>query len=69
MAHNALRFFDGDMHYGEPSLNVLVRALQLSSTLDRERFFAATVGVRRRMDRKWQETPLAKVVAAGREAE
>jgi hypothetical protein len=60
VAHNAFRFFDGDMHYSEAGLNTLVRGLQRSSTLDRERFFSATVGVRRRMDRKWQETPLAK---------
>jgi hypothetical protein len=31
------------------------------STRDRERFFFSTVGCRRRMERKWQETPLAKV--------
>ena len=49
------------MHYSEPQLLVLVRSLQASSTLERERFFASTVGVRRRMARKWQETPLAKV--------
>ena len=63
VAHNTFRYFDGDMHYSEPALNVLVRALQRSSTLERERFFATTMGVRRRMDRKWQETPLAKVNA------
>jgi thiol-disulfide isomerase/thioredoxin len=60
-AHNSLRFFDGDMHYPNAALQVLVRALQRSNCLERERFFAATVGVRRRMDRKWQETPLASV--------
>ena len=65
VAHNTFRFFDGDMHYSEPALNVLVRGLQASSTLERERFFSATIGVRRRMDRKWQETPLAKVGRLG----
>ena len=61
VAQSAFRFFDGDMHYSDSSLNVLVRSLQASSMLERERFFSSTVGVRRRMDRKWQETPLAKV--------
>eukprot|EP01052_Picozoa_sp_SAG31_P026051 SAG31_NODE_2332_length_5931_cov_3.826989_2_plen_1362_part_00 len=60
VAHSVFRYFDGDMHYSEPQMNVLIRSLQASSTLERERFFASTVGVRRRMDRKWQETPLAK---------
>ena len=60
-AHNAFRFFDGDMHYAEPGLNALLRGVQRSSTLDRERFFGATVAVRRRLDRKWQDTPIAKV--------
>lgn len=61
VVHNAFRFFDGDMHYAEAGLNLLVKALQAGSTLERERFFSSTIGVRRRMDRKWQETPLAKV--------
>jgi len=60
VAHNAFRFFDGDMHYSDAGLNTLVRGLQGSDTLQRERFFSSTVGVRRRMERKWQETPLAK---------
>jgi len=60
-AHNAFRFFDGDMHYAEPGLNALLRGVQRSSTLDRERFFGATVAVRRRLDRKWQDTPIATV--------
>ena len=61
VAQSVFRFFDGDMHYSSPQLNVLIRSLQASSVLERERFFSSTVGVRRRMDRKWQETPLAKV--------
>mmetsp|Transcript_2417 Transcript_2417/g.3236 ORF Transcript_2417/g.3236 Transcript_2417/m.3236 type:complete len:3692 (+) Transcript_2417:353-11428(+) len=60
-AHNSLRFFDGDMHYPNAALQVLIRSLQRSNCLERERFFAATIGVRRRFDRKWQETPLACV--------
>ena len=60
-SHNTFRFFDCDMHYSEAQVNVLIRSLQTSSTLDRERFFMSTIGVRRRMERKWQDTPLAKV--------
>jgi hypothetical protein len=61
IAHGVFRFFDGDMHYSDQQLNSIIRSLQASSTFERERFFASTVGVRRRMDRRWQETPLAKV--------
>ena len=61
MAHSCFRFLDGDMHYPLPALNVLVRALQRCSTRDREAFFLATVGCKRRLDRKWGETPLARV--------
>ena len=61
IAQSVFRYFDGDMHFTPPQLNVLIRSLQASSVLERERFFSSTVGVRRRMDRKWQETPLAKV--------
>jgi len=61
VSHSTFRFFDCDMHYSEPQVNVLIRSLQTSSTLCRERFFTSTIGVRRRMARKWQDTPLAKV--------
>jgi Ca2+-binding EF-hand superfamily protein len=59
-AHNSFRFFDCDMHYAPSALNVLIRAVH-GSVYDRERFFHATVGCRRRMERKWQETPLARL--------
>jgi hypothetical protein len=59
--HNCMRLFDGDMHFSEPGLNVMVRALQSSSIHSRERFFLTTISSRRRMERKWQDTPLAKL--------
>lgn len=48
------------MHYAPSALNVMIRSIH-GSVYDRERFFHATVGCRRRMERKWQETPLARV--------
>lgn len=60
IAHNSFRFFDCDMHFSQPSLNILIRVLK-GSIRDREKFFASTVGCRRRMETKWQETPLVKV--------
>lgn len=60
VAHSAFRFFDCDMHFVNRALNILVRELH-GSVRERERFFNATIGCRRRMDRKWQDTPLARV--------
>jgi hypothetical protein len=51
VAHSCFRFFDCDMHFPIPALNLLIRSLT-GSTRDRERFFTATVGCRRRMERK-----------------
>ena len=61
VALGCYRFFDGDMHYARVTLAKLIRALHLASIHDREQFFASTIGARRRMERKWQETPLAAV--------
>eukprot|EP01033_Poteriospumella_lacustris_P010457 gene10460-7435_t len=59
-AHNNFRFFDCDMYYSNASLNVLLKTLG-GSVKDRESFFLSMIGVRRRMERKWHETPIAKV--------
>lgn len=66
VAHNCFRFFDCDMHFSLPGLNILVRELR-SPLRDRIRFFAAVVGHRRRMERKWQETPLVRVFSVADE--
>lgn len=50
-AHNSFRFFDCDMHFAPSALNVLIKVIH-GSIYDRERFFHATVGCRRRMERK-----------------
>jgi thiol-disulfide isomerase/thioredoxin len=60
VAHSCFRFYDCDMHFSNASLNILVRSLR-GSPKDRERFFLSTIGCKRRMERKWQDTPLAKV--------
>jgi len=60
LAHSSFRFFDGDMHFSNPAINILIRVLQ-GSTRDKEKFYFAINGVKRRLDRKWQDTPLAKL--------
>jgi len=57
--HSSFRFFDGDMHFAPSALNLLLKNIS-GSVHDRERFFHAVVGCRRRMERKWQDTPLAR---------
>lgn len=67
VAHNCMRFFDCDMHFPESALNILLTSIQQSLLTERELFFQSNIGARRRMDRKWQETPLAKVFSVADE--
>eukprot|EP00457_Paulinella_chromatophora_P000019 gb/GEZN01000019.1/.p1 GENE.gb/GEZN01000019.1/~~gb/GEZN01000019.1/.p1 ORF type:complete len:4425 (-),score=920.40 gb/GEZN01000019.1/:221-11590(-) len=62
-AYNIFKYFDSEMHFSEPALNVLVRALNRNTPYQREMFFTSTIGCRRRMARKWQDTPLAKLLS------
>lgn len=63
LAHNAFRFFDGDVHFSEPALHALVRALRRSPPRRRERYFAANVGARRRLERAPRAAPLGRAFA------
>jgi hypothetical protein len=60
-SHAALAYFDGRAYYPEPRLNVLLRALAPNAREARRRFYSQTLGCRRRLARRWQQTPLAKV--------
>ena len=60
-AQQAFNFFDGTFHYTDAAINTLLRALQLTSTRQRQSFFTHVIGCRRRMTRRWEETPLAKL--------
>eukprot|EP00475_Leptophrys_vorax_P011553 TRINITY_DN18110_c0_g1_i1.p1 TRINITY_DN18110_c0_g1~~TRINITY_DN18110_c0_g1_i1.p1 ORF type:complete len:972 (-),score=250.87 TRINITY_DN18110_c0_g1_i1:49-2586(-) len=61
VSHQSYRFLDCDMYYKDPQIVTLVRSLE--DTRDRERriFFDRVMGCRRRMRRKWEETPVSKV--------
>ena len=63
IAHNAFRFFDGDVHFSEPALHALVRALRRAPPRRRERFFLATIGARRRLERSPRMAPLGRAFA------
>lgn len=66
-AHSSLRFLDCAQHFTDHALNVLVRCLQRDFCHTRELFFQTTIGARRRMERKWQETPLSKLFTMANE--
>jgi hypothetical protein len=76
VAYSCFRFFDCDMHYTTASLNILIKVLHGNSSADagvssanaglmslkeKEQFFLSLIGIKRRLERKWQETPLSKV--------
>ena len=61
LARGCFRYFDGDMHYTEQTLQIMIRGLQRASVSQRQQFFSSVMGCRRRMVRNAQETPLQKV--------
>ena len=61
IAEQSLRFFDGELSYTDGDVGMLIRALQSSTCRRRQLFFEHTMGCRRRLRRKWEGTPLAKI--------
>ena len=61
LVNSCFRFFNGEMFYPDYATNLIVRALSNVKRSDREAFFLSTIASRRRVDRKWDATPLAKV--------
>ena len=60
-AQHSFNFFDSNFHFADAAINTLLRALQLTTTRQRQSFFTHVIGCRRRMTRRWEETPLAKL--------
>ena len=61
VTQHCLNFFDSSLHYADSGINVLLRALDGSSCRQRQLFFSQVIGCRRRMARRWEETPLARL--------
>jgi Ca2+-binding EF-hand superfamily protein len=59
--NQCFRFLDCDMYYTDSQVGVLVKSLQSTRERDRRIFFERVMGCRRRMRRKWEETPVSKV--------
>lgn len=61
IARQCLRYFDGELTYAEKDIGSLLRGVQASTCRRRALYFEQVIGCRRRLQRKWQSTPLAKV--------
>ena len=60
IAHQSFRFLDSHMHYRPAELNALLRSLPAPPAA-RRLFFATVVACRRRLAKRWEQTPLAKL--------
>ena len=60
VAHQCMRFLDSSMHYKPAELNVLVRSLP-APPASRRLFFSMVVACRRRLAKRWEQTPLARL--------
>jgi len=60
IAHQSFRFLDSAMHYRPAELNVLLRSLPAPPAA-RRLFFSMVVACRRRLAKRWEQTPLAKL--------
>jgi len=60
VAYNSFRFFNSDTHYKSGEINVLLREIP-EVPLSRRFFFTAMVACRRRLAKRWEQTPLAKL--------
>jgi len=60
IAHQSFRFFDSAMHYQPRELNVLLRNVPAPPAM-RRLFFSSVVACRRRLAKRWEQTPIAKL--------
>lgn len=62
MSHQSFRFLDSAMHYKPSDLNILLRSLPAPAPA-RRLFFSTVVACRRRLAKRWEQTPLASLFA------
>ena len=60
-AQQSLRFLNCDFYYDEKALNVLLRAFYKTNKRQRRNFFSNILLCRRRLTKKWNETPVNKL--------
>jgi len=62
VSHQSFRFFDSAVHYKPSDLNILLRSLP-APPASRRLFFSTLVACRRRLAKRWEQTPLARLFA------
>ncbi len=60
-AQQSLRFLNCDFYYDEKALNILLRAFYKTNKRQRRNFFSNILLCRRRLTKKWNETPVNKL--------
>ena len=60
VANNSFRFFNCETHYKPVDINILLREIP-AEPVARRFFFTALVACRRRLAKRWEQTPLAKL--------
>jgi len=60
ISHQSFRFLDSSMHFRPSELNVLLRSLPAPPAA-RRLFFSTVVACRRRLAKRWEQTPLSKL--------
>ena len=61
IANNCFRFMDSENHFAEDQLNLLLRAVQRNACADRIDWFNDVVQCRRRVQKPWERTQLARL--------
>ena len=62
-----MRFVNSDMHYSDSQLNMLLRLLHFNTERERRRFFVLMIGCRRRLQLKYESTPVMKLFSTSDE--
>ena len=57
----SLRFFDGDLHYNDVELALLLRCVHGNAQKMRQAFFQQVMSCRRRARQRWETTPIQQV--------
>eukprot|EP01043_Picozoa_sp_COSAG02_P039324 COSAG02_NODE_3097_length_7379_cov_2.471154_3_plen_1248_part_00 len=60
-SYQVMRFINSDMHFSESQLNMLLRLLHSNTERERRRFFVLMIGCRRRLQLKYESTPVMKL--------
>jgi len=67
VTHQAWRFFDCETHYSDPQIVYLLKAVQMNRDFERRCFFEQIIGCKRRDQKGWSKTPVARAFSLASE--